>query len=50
MLNQNLIIYVFHFVAIVSFGKVTHEQKEEVEKFGLAIYSWDEFLLLVSFF
>ncbi|KAM0938470.1 putative long-chain-fatty-acid--CoA ligase, CDP-diacylglycerol--inositol 3-phosphatidyltransferase [Dioscorea sansibarensis] len=31
---------------IVSFGKVTPEQKEEVEKFGLAIYSWDEFLLL----
>ncbi|KAA8528236.1 hypothetical protein F0562_035513 [Nyssa sinensis] len=31
---------------IVSFGKVTPEQREEVEKFGLAIYSWDEFLLL----
>ncbi|KAF7138949.1 hypothetical protein RHSIM_Rhsim07G0082500 [Rhododendron simsii] len=31
---------------IVSFGKVTPEQKEEVQKFGLAIYSWDEFLLL----
>ncbi|GMP91534.1 hypothetical protein CsSME_00042198 [Camellia sinensis var. sinensis] len=31
---------------IVSFGKVTPEQKEEVEKFGLAIYAWDEFLLL----
>ncbi|KAF5933577.1 hypothetical protein HYC85_029748 [Camellia sinensis] len=30
---------------IVSFGKVTPEQKE-VEKFGLAIYAWDEFLLL----
>lgn len=29
---------------IVSFGKVTHEQKEEAEKFGLTIYSWDEFL------
>ncbi|TKY71024.1 Long chain acyl-CoA synthetase 4 [Spatholobus suberectus] len=29
---------------IVSFGKVTPEQKQEVEKFGLAIYSWDEFL------
>ncbi|RYR39723.1 hypothetical protein Ahy_A09g045308 isoform B [Arachis hypogaea] len=27
--------------APVSFGKVTHEQKQEVEKFGLAIYSWD---------
>ncbi|CAL5433788.1 unnamed protein product [Camellia sinensis] len=31
---------------IVSFGKVTPEQKEEVEKFGLAIYAWAEFLLL----
>uniref|UniRef100_A0A5B6Z3F2 Long-chain-fatty-acid--CoA ligase n=1 Tax=Davidia involucrata TaxID=16924 RepID=A0A5B6Z3F2_DAVIN len=31
---------------IVSFGKVNPEQREEVEKFGLAIYSWDEFLLL----
>ncbi|KAL1316787.1 hypothetical protein HN51_068937 [Arachis hypogaea] len=29
---------------LVSFGKVTPEQKQEVEKFGLAIYSWDEFL------
>ncbi|KAJ4950151.1 hypothetical protein NE237_026983 [Protea cynaroides] len=31
---------------IVSFGKVAPEQREEVEKFGLAIYSWDEFLKL----
>ncbi|KAF5478102.1 hypothetical protein F2P56_004689 [Juglans regia] len=31
---------------LVSFGKVTPEQREEVEKFGLAIYSWDEFLQL----
>ncbi|CAI9759352.1 unnamed protein product [Fraxinus pennsylvanica] len=31
---------------IVSFGKVTSQQREEVEKFGIAIYSWDEFLLL----
>nr|QAA78760.1 long-chain Acyl-CoA synthetase 4 [Camellia oleifera] len=31
---------------IVSFGKITPEQREEVQKFGLAIYSWDEFLLL----
>ncbi|CAL5354022.1 unnamed protein product [Camellia sinensis] len=33
---------------IVSFGKVTPEQKEEVDKFGLAIYAWDEFLLLLA--
>lgn len=31
---------------LVSFGKVTPEQKQEVEKFGLALYSWDEFLLV----
>ncbi|XP_073131701.1 long chain acyl-CoA synthetase 4-like [Henckelia pumila] len=31
---------------IVSFGKVTSQQKEEVEKFGATIYSWDEFLSL----
>lgn len=35
--------------AIVSFGKVTPEQREEVEKFGLAIYSWEEFLQLVGY-
>ncbi|KAJ4954866.1 hypothetical protein NE237_011649 [Protea cynaroides] len=29
---------------IVSFGKVAPELREEVKKFGLAIYSWDEFL------
>ncbi|OVA05727.1 AMP-dependent synthetase/ligase [Macleaya cordata] len=31
---------------IVSFGKIKPEQKEEAEKFGLAMYSWDEFLHL----
>ncbi|GLU05962.1 hypothetical protein SLE2022_230340 [Rubroshorea leprosula] len=31
---------------IVSFGKVRTEQKEEAEKYGLAMYSWDEFLQL----
>uniref|UniRef100_A0A2P2MKC4 AMP-dependent synthetase/ligase domain-containing protein n=1 Tax=Rhizophora mucronata TaxID=61149 RepID=A0A2P2MKC4_RHIMU len=29
---------------IVSFGKVTSEQREEIEKFGLTVYTWDEFL------
>jgi hypothetical protein len=33
----------------VSFGKVTPEQKQEVEKFELIIYSWDEFLEVVSY-
>ncbi|GAB4844591.1 Long chain acyl-CoA synthetase 4 [Ancistrocladus abbreviatus] len=31
---------------LVSFGKVTIEQHEAAKGFGLAIYSWDEFLLL----
>ncbi|KAL6578750.1 Long chain acyl-CoA synthetase 4 [Orobanche minor] len=31
---------------IVSFGKVTPQQKEEVEKFCVAIYGWDDFLSL----
>ncbi|KAJ9148064.1 hypothetical protein P3X46_030159 [Hevea brasiliensis] len=31
---------------IVSFGKVAPEQREEIEKFGLAVYSWEEFLKL----
>lgn len=34
--------------AIVSFGKVTPEQREEVQKFGVAIYDWDEFFKLVG--
>ncbi|KAF9685928.1 hypothetical protein SADUNF_Sadunf03G0105400 [Salix dunnii] len=31
---------------IVSFGKVALKEQEEIEKFGLAVYSWDEFLKL----
>ncbi|XP_034894608.1 long chain acyl-CoA synthetase 4 [Populus alba] len=31
---------------IVSFGKVASKEREEIEKFGLAVYSWDEFLKL----
>ncbi|XP_071730679.1 long chain acyl-CoA synthetase 4-like [Rutidosis leptorrhynchoides] len=31
---------------IVSFGKVTPEQREQAENFGLKIHSWDDFLLL----
>ncbi|KAK3164958.1 hypothetical protein QOZ80_1AG0027070 [Eleusine coracana subsp. coracana] len=33
---------------IVSFGKVTEEQKEEVSKYGVSIYSWDEFISLAG--
>ncbi|KAL6615722.1 hypothetical protein ACP70R_037992 [Stipagrostis hirtigluma subsp. patula] len=33
---------------IVSFGKVTQEQKDEVSKHGLSIYSWDEFMSLAG--
>lgn len=31
---------------IVSFGKANSQQKEEAEKYGVAMYSWDEFLSL----
>ncbi|CAN1743934.1 Long chain acyl-CoA synthetase 4 [Linum perenne] len=31
---------------IVSFGKVTPEQRQEVEEFGLSVYSWEEFIKL----
>ncbi|KAF1862179.1 hypothetical protein Lal_00026703 [Lupinus albus] len=31
---------------LVSFGNVTSEQKQEHEKFGVTIYSWNEFLQL----
>ncbi|KAI5595262.1 hypothetical protein BDE02_03G126400 [Populus trichocarpa] len=31
---------------IVSFGKVALKEQEEIEKSGLAVYSWDEFLKL----
>lgn len=42
--------YLYFFcVALVSFGKVTPEQKQEVEKFGVAMYSWDEFLQVVGY-
>lgn len=36
--------------AVVSFGSVKSEQKEEAEKLGLAIHAWDEFLKLVGTF
>lgn len=31
---------------IVSFGKVSSEQREQAEKFGLAIHTWNDFLSL----
>lgn len=44
MLDQ---LYVIIITAVVSFGGVSREQKEEAETFGLVIYAWDEFLKLV---
>lgn len=38
----------FNHAALVSFGKVTSEQKETLEKYGVALYSWNEFLQLVG--
>lgn len=40
-------LFICLFVAIVSFGKVAPNLREEVEKYGLEIFSWDEFSLLV---
>ncbi|KAK6116996.1 hypothetical protein DH2020_049240 [Rehmannia glutinosa] len=45
-LLKNINFSSFCILAIVSFGKVTAQQKEEVERFGAAIYCWDEFLSL----
>ncbi|CAI0441160.1 unnamed protein product [Linum tenue] len=39
-------LHVSHFAAIVSFGKVTPEQRQEIEKYGLSVYSWEEFGIL----
>ncbi|KAF3334984.1 long chain acyl-CoA synthetase 4-like protein [Carex littledalei] len=39
-------LYFLYVSAIVSFGKVKPEEREEVEKHGLAIYEWSDFLLL----
>ncbi|KAB5564603.1 hypothetical protein DKX38_004657 [Salix brachista] len=35
-----------HLKTIVSLGKVAPQEQEEIEKFGLAVYSWDEFVKL----
>lgn len=40
-------LYLIIITAVVSFGGVSREQKEEAENFGLVIYAWDEFLKLV---
>lgn len=36
-----------YFIALVSFGTITNEQKLVAEKNGLEIYPWEEFLHLV---
>lgn len=36
--------------AVVSFGGVKSEQKEEADKLGLVIHAWDDFLKLVGDF
>ncbi|KMT11922.1 hypothetical protein BVRB_5g098860 [Beta vulgaris subsp. vulgaris] len=35
-----------HLKTVVSFGKITHEQKDAVEKLGMMMYGWDDFLQL----
>jgi hypothetical protein len=34
--------------ALVSFGTFTAEQKAATEEYGVALYSWQEFMELVS--
>jgi hypothetical protein len=34
--------------ALVSFGTFTSEQKAAAEESGVALYSWQEFMVLVS--
>lgn len=48
---MNICLYRHYYAALVSFGNVTDDQSEAVGKFGVAVYSWDEFLqLVVSYF
>lgn len=42
-------MFTLFYIALVSFGKVTAEQKDVAESFGVAIYTWDEFLQLVGY-
>lgn len=42
-------MFTHFYVALVSFGKATAEHKAVAESFGVAIYSWDEFLQLVGY-
>lgn len=35
-----------HLKTIVSFGKITDSQREEIERLGLKVYTWNDFLLL----
>jgi hypothetical protein len=46
-ISYSLFHFLFMFPVIVSFGKVTADQREEAKKKGLSIYQWSDFLLLV---
>jgi long-chain acyl-CoA synthetase len=34
--------------AVISFGGVTNDHKDEAKNYGLSIFSWEEFLIMVS--
>ena len=41
------VLFLLIFIALVSFTTITNEHKSLAEKYGLEIYSWEEFLHLV---
>jgi len=43
-----MIFLLLYFSAIISFGGVTNDHKEEAKNHGLSIFSWEEFLITVS--
>jgi hypothetical protein len=43
-----IFLYILHLPAIISFGGVTNDHKEEAKNHGLSIFSWEEFLIMVS--
>jgi hypothetical protein len=51
MVNQcgpHMIFLLLYLPAIISFGGVTNDHKEEAKNHGLSIFSWEEFLITVS--
>jgi len=43
-----MVFLLLHLPAVISFGGVTNDHKDEAKKHGLSIFSWEEFLIIVS--